>query len=65
MSSNLKAAHPSADAPCASALRVQGTFVDTAFLMMAHDIKTKMTSVPGGSRDTGFKGGDGEKKGCC
>jgi len=42
-----------------------GTFVDTAFLMMAHDIKTKMTSVPGGSRDTGFKGGDGEKKGCC
>jgi len=42
-----------------------GTFVDTAFLMMAHDIKTKMTTVAGGgSRDTGFKG-DGEKKGCC
>jgi len=41
-----------------------GTFVDTAFLMMAHDIKTKMTSVPGG-RETGFgKGGD-DKKGCC
>ena len=40
-----------------------GTFVDTAFLMMAHDIKTKMTAVPG--RDTGFgKGGD-DKKGCC
>jgi len=30
---------------------------------MAHDIKTKMTAVPG--RDTGFgKGGD-DKKGCC
>ena len=40
-----------------------GTFVDTAFLMMAHDIKTKMTSVPG--RETGFgKMGD-DKKGCC
>ena len=42
----------------------QGTFVDTAFLMMAHDIKQKMTTVPGGSRETGFKGG-GDKKGCC
>ena len=42
-----------------------GSFVDTAFLMMAHDIKTKMTSVSGGgSRNTGL-GGDGEKKGCC
>jgi len=42
-----------------------GAFVDTAFLMMAHDIKTKMTAgTSGGSRDTGFKG-DGEKKGCC
>jgi len=41
-----------------------GTFVDTAFLMMAHDIKTKMTTVPGGSRETGLSGG-GEKKGCC
>jgi len=40
-----------------------GTFVDTAFLMMAHDIKTKMTSV--NDRNTGFgKGGD-DKKGCC
>lgn len=42
-----------------------GTFVDTAFLMMAHDIKTKMTTVPG--RDTGFgsnKDG-GSKSGCC
>ena len=45
-------------------LLAQGTFVDTAFLMMAHDIKQKMTSVGGGSRDTGFKDG-GEKKGCC
>jgi len=41
-----------------------GTFVDTAFLMMAHDIKTKMTT--GGSRQTGLKSGGGDdKKGCC
>ena len=46
------------------ACAAQGQFVDTAFLMMAHDIKTKMTSVPGASRETGFKGGE-EKKGCC
>ena len=41
-----------------------GTFVDTAFLMMAHDIKTKMTAVP--TRQTGF-GGGGDKggSGCC
>jgi len=39
-----------------------GTFVDTAFLMMAHDIKTKMTT--GGTRSTGLKPGD-DKKGCC
>ena len=45
--------------------RAQGTFVDTAFLMMAHDIKQKMTTVPGGSRETGFGKGDGDKKGCC
>jgi len=41
-----------------------GSFVDTAFLMMAHDIKTKMTATPGNSRETGLSGG-GEKKGCC
>lgn len=41
-----------------------GTFVDTAFLMMAHDIKTKMTT--GGTRQTGLKSGGGDdKKGCC
>ena len=41
-----------------------GTFVDTAFLMMAHDIKTKMTSVP--ERQTGFggMGGGGGGSGC-
>ena len=39
-----------------------GTFVDTAFLMMAHDIKTKMTTAPG--RETGFGGGE-KKFGCC
>ena len=44
-----------------------GTFVDTAFLMMAHDIKQKMTSVGGGaSRETGFGGkGGGGGSGCC
>eukprot|EP00325_Prymnesiales_sp_UTEX-LB-985_P001977 CAMPEP_0174698532 /NCGR_PEP_ID=MMETSP1094-20130205/4108_1 /TAXON_ID=156173 /ORGANISM="Chrysochromulina brevifilum, Strain UTEX LB 985" /LENGTH=200 /DNA_ID=CAMNT_0015895725 /DNA_START=53 /DNA_END=655 /DNA_ORIENTATION=+ len=42
-----------------------GTFVDTAFLMMAHEIKNKMNAAPGGSK-TGFSGGSGEdKKGCC
>ena len=55
----------SQDIPFLETSAKTGTFVDTAFLMMAHDIKTKMTSVGGGgSRDTGFKG-DGEKKGCC
>ena len=52
------------DIPFLETSAKSGTFVDTAFLMMAHDIKTKMTSVGGGSRDTGFKG-DGDKKGCC
>ena len=43
-----------------------GTFVDTAFLMMAHEIKNKMTAgTSGGSRSTGLSGGDGDKKGCC
>ena len=44
-----------------------GTFVDTAFLMMAHEIKNKMTtgSSGGGGRSTGLGGGDGDKKGCC
>ena len=42
----------------------QGTFVDTAFLMMAHDIKNKMTTVPGGS-NKGLGGGGGDKGGCC
>ena len=53
----------SQDIPFLETSAKTGTFVDTAFLMMAHDIKTKMTAVPG--RDTGFgKGGD-DKKGCC
>ena len=43
----------------------QGTFVDTAFLMMAHDIKTKMTHVSGGTRQTGFGSSGDSKGGCC
>jgi len=42
-----------------------GTFVDTAFLMMAHEIKNKMNNVPGSSGGTKVSGGDGDKKGCC
>jgi len=42
-----------------------GTFVDTAFLMMAHEIKTKMTTVGGGGSNKGLGGGGGEKSGCC
>jgi len=41
-----------------------GTFVDTAFLMMAHEIKNKMNTVPGSSGGTKVTGGE-EKKGCC
>ena len=43
----------------------QGTFVDTAFLMMAHEIKTKMTTVGGGGGSNKGLGGGGEKSGCC
>jgi len=41
-----------------------GTFVDTAFLMMAHEIKNKMMNVTG-SRSEGTTLGEGQKKGCC
>ena len=42
-----------------------GTFVDTAFLMMAHEIKNKMMNVSGsGSRSEGLSRSS-EKKGCC
>ena len=42
-----------------------GTFVDTAFLMMAHEIKNKMMNVSGsGSRSEGLSSSS-EKKGCC
>jgi len=42
-----------------------GYLVDETFLMMAHDIKTKMTT--GGTRQTGLGGTKegGEKSGCC
>ena len=40
-----------------------GTFVETAFLMLADSIKTKMTATP---RNTGFGSKDGGGKfGCC
>jgi len=54
------------DIPFLETSAKSGTFVDTAFLMMAHEIKAKMTAVPGagGSRETGLKG-EAEKKGCC
>jgi len=44
-----------------------GTFVDTAFLMMAHEIKNKMMNVSGGSSGSGggLSSGGSEKKGCC
>ena len=42
-----------------------GTFVDTAFLMMAHDIKNKMTNPPGSSNKGLGGGGGGDKGGCC
>jgi len=41
-----------------------GTFVDTAFLMMAHEIKNKMNTTPGSSSGTKVTGTE-EKKGCC
>lgn len=41
-----------------------GTFVDTAFLMMAHEIKNKMMAVPGSRSETGLSK-TSEKKGCC
>jgi len=54
------------DIPFLETSAKNGTFVDTAFLMMAHEIKNKMTHG-GGSRSEGTKvsGGDGDKKGCC
>ena len=61
-----KAFAESKDIPFLETSAKNGTFVDTAFLMMAHDIKTKMTSVGGGSRETGFGSKDsGGKGGCC
>lgn len=42
-----------------------GTFVDTAFLMMAHEIKNKMMNVTASSSSGGNLSGSSEKKGCC
>jgi len=57
----------SKDIPFLETSAKTGTFVDTAFLMMAHEIKNKMTHGPGGRSDGGTKvsGGDGGKSGCC
>ena len=56
------------DVPFLETSAKTGTFVDTAFLMMAHEIKNKMTSGGGGGGSSGQKvsgGGGGEKSGCC
>jgi len=46
-----------------------GTFVDTAFLMMAHEIKNKMMHVQGlsnsNSGGTDLNSREGKKSGCC
>ena len=42
-----------------------GTFVDTAFLMMAHEIKNKMTQATGTPTTTGLGGSTEKKFGCC
>jgi len=42
-----------------------GTFVDTAFLMMAHEIKNKMMNVSGSRSDGIGSSSSSEKKGCC
>ena len=49
-------------------LRAQtGTFVDTAFLKMAFEIKQKMTTIPGdtGSKSTSLNSKNESKSGCC
>merc|ERR1712139_698982 len=52
------------DIPFLETSAKSGTFVDTAFLMMAHEIKNKMTNVSS-SKDTTSVSGGGEKKGGC
>ena len=42
-----------------------GMRVDTAFLVMAHEIKTKMLNVTGNPRETLESKGDSVKKGGC
>ena len=42
-----------------------GTFVDTAFLMMAHEIKNKMMNVAGSRSEGNTLSNSAEKKGCC
>ena len=62
-----KAFASSIDVPFLETSAKAGTFVDTAFLMMAHEIKNKMLSAQsqssGGGVDTS-KGAD-KKGGCC
>jgi len=54
----------SKDIPFLETSAKTGTFVDTAFLMMAHEIKNKMNSTSGSSGGSKLSGGE-EKKGCC
>jgi len=54
----------SIDVPFLETSAKLGTFVDTALLMMAHEIKNKMTTG-GGSSSTKVNDAGGDKKGCC
>ena len=60
-----KAFAESRDIPFLETSAKTGTFVDTAFLMMAHEIKTKMTTGMSSSSSKGLSSGGEDKKGCC
>jgi len=53
------------DIPFLETSAKSGTFVDTAFLMMAHEIKNKMMNVSGGGGSSQSISSSTEKKGCC
>ena len=53
------------DIPFLETSAKSGTFVDTAFLMMAHEIKNKMTNVSSSKDTTNVSGGEKKKGGCC
>lgn len=52
------------DIPFLETSAKSNAFVDTAFLMMAHEIKNKMMNVPGSRSEIGTSN-NSEKKGCC